>query len=82
MDEFRPSSFWDYSGAVMRHHVPFYRDLLGRIGAPVFAATLVGCILQEKSEPKHWVLMAAGFALIVASHRWEHHGPVAEPNKD
>ena len=73
MDELSRWNLSDYSGSVMRHHMPFYKDLLGRIGAPIFAATLVGCILQERSDWKHWVLLAIGLTLIVASHRWQHH---------
>ncbi len=73
MNELSRAYFSNYSGALMRHHMPFYKDLLGRIGAPIFAATLVGCILQERSDWKHWVLLAVGLTLIVASHRWQHH---------
>ena len=31
------------------YHKNFWMDFLGRIGAPIFAATLVGCLYRNKS---------------------------------
>jgi len=44
-----------------------------KIGAPVFAGTLVGCTLAGKVEPLHWVLLAVGMLLIFSSHRHAYH---------
>jgi len=51
----------------------FWADLAGRIGAPIFAATLVGCLLSDRFETTHGVLLAVGLALIAWSHRREYH---------
>ena len=49
-------------------HVGWWSDLAGRIGTPIFAATLVGCLLQEKIELLHIVLLVAGVVLIAIDH--------------
>ena len=49
-------------------HPRFWLDLTGRIGPPIFAATLVGCLLQERLEASHIALMGIGLVLIVVSH--------------
>jgi len=54
-------------------HVPFWKDMAHKIGAPVFAGTLVGCTLAGKVEPLHWVLLAVGMLLIFSSHRHAYH---------
>lgn len=56
-----------------RRHKSFWLDLLTKIGAPVFAATLVGCILRDEVRLVHIVLMAFSVALIYFGHRSEHH---------
>ncbi len=43
---------------------PLWRDLASRIGPPVFAATLVACLLQRTYDPLHIALLVTGLALI------------------
>ncbi|MHC5113119.1 MAG: hypothetical protein ACYTGP_01665 [Planctomycetota bacterium] len=57
-----------------RRHRAFWLDLLTKIGVPVFAATLVGCLLTGEFELVHAVLLATGLALIFLGHRVEYHG--------
>lgn len=49
----------------------FWVGTLAKIGPPIFAATLVGCLLKGQVQPIHGVLMAVGFALIYLGHRLE-----------
>ena len=53
-------------------HVNFWVDLAGRIGTPIFAATLVGCLLGE-FERTHGVLLAVGLVLIYVNHYFVYH---------
>ena len=55
-------------------HVSFWADFAGRIGTPIFAATLVASLLGEPMGPVHYVLLAVGLALIYMNHRWVYHG--------
>ena len=48
----------------------FWLDLSGKIGPPIVAATLVGCLLANKFELLHGVLMVGGILLIWLSH-WQ-----------
>lgn len=54
-------------------HRRFWCDLLGRIGAPILAATLVSCLLTEHVNVLHGVLMAVGTFLIYVDHRATFH---------
>ena len=54
-------------------HRHFLVDLLSKIGVPVFAATIVGCILSEKMEISHAILILVGLILTYLGHRLEHH---------
>jgi len=56
--------------------IPFWPDLVGRIGAPTFAASLVGCLLAWEMSLTHVVLIAFGLACIVFDHwyRFHHRG--------
>ena len=56
-----------------KHHVSFWADLAGRIGTPIFAATLVASLLGDQMQPVHYALLAVGLALIYLSHRWGYH---------
>lgn len=53
-------------------HIGFWWDFVGRVGAPIFAATLVACLLSEFSI-LHGVLMAGGLMMMGLSHWREHH---------
>ncbi len=53
-----------------RHdHTNFLVDLMGRLGPPTFAATLVGCLLEGKMIPSHLLLMGTGI-FFIAFHHW------------
>lgn len=52
----------------------FWWELLGRVGAPIFAATLVACLLGGRFDPLHGLLMAAGLGLMALDHWHHHHG--------
>lgn len=54
-------------------HTVFWWEFAGKVGAPLFAATLVGCLLAGEFSLSHACLMAAGLAMMGASHWWEHH---------
>jgi hypothetical protein len=56
-----------------RKHKGFWFDLLTKIGVPIFAATLVGCLLQGEVHLIHVVLLVTGLALVFVGHRLEHH---------
>ena len=58
----------------MRDHQKFWVDLLGKLGPPTFAATLVGCLLSGKLEGVHFVLLGLGVTMIWVSHWYAHHG--------
>lgn len=49
-------------------HERFWVELAGRMGPPVFAATLVGCLLEGRFSPTHGVLLAIGFGLVGLHH--------------
>lgn len=55
-------------------HKRFWLDFVGRVGAPVFAATLVACLLSERFEATHAVLMIVGIGLMALDHLVSFHG--------
>ena len=59
-------------------HRAFVVDMLAKIGVPVFAGTLVGCVLEDDVRVIHIVLLSVGAALMYLGHRLEYHG-AAEP---
>ncbi len=54
-------------------HPGFWLDFGGRVGPPIFAATLVACLLSGKFDPIHGVLMGVGILLIGLCHWNAHH---------
>jgi len=53
-----------------RHdHTNFLVDLLGRLGPPIFAATLLGCLLEDRLVPSHLIIMGIG-VIFIAFHHW------------
>ena len=54
-------------------HKAFWLDLLTKIGAPIFAGTLVACLVKEEARPVHFVLLGVGLGLVYLGHRIEHH---------
>ncbi len=55
-------------------HRAFPIDMLSKIGTPVFAATLVGCLLKDDVRVIHIILMSIGLGLMYLGHRLEYHG--------
>ena len=55
------------------HSVSFVSDVLGKLGAPIFSATLVGCLLRDEVSLMHGVLLAVGTALLAFGHWRDHH---------
>jgi hypothetical protein len=54
-------------------HVSFWWELIGRVDAPVFAGTLVACLLSRELTVMHGVLMATGLGMMALGHWGEHH---------
>ncbi len=57
----------------MTGHPSFVRELAGQLGPPMFAATLVACLLERAFDPLHIVLLIAGLSLMWAGHWGEYH---------
>jgi hypothetical protein len=51
----------------------FWWEFVGKVGAPIFAATLVACLLSEGFAPLHGVLMVAGLGMMGVCHWRSHH---------
>lgn len=51
-------------------HPSFFWEFAGRVGAPIFAATLVACLLSGHFTPLHGVLMGVGLAMMAVCHWW------------
>ena len=51
----------------------FWWEFVGRVGAPIFAATLVACLLSGEFDPLHGVLMAVGLGMMGVCHWRTHH---------
>jgi len=54
-------------------HTGFWWEFVGKVGAPIFAATLVACLLSARFEPLHGVLMGVGLAMMGVCHWRSHH---------
>ena len=54
-------------------HRSFWVELVGKLGAPIFAGTLVACLLQREFDPLHLVLLLTGSALLGLDHWLQHH---------
>ena len=54
-------------------HMNFWWEFAGKVGAPVFAATLVACLLSGKLSVLHGILIVSGLGLMGLSHWREHH---------
>ncbi len=57
----------------MSAHQPFWRGFATRIGPPVFAATLVACLLTREFNPLHIGLLAIGIGLMWVGKWSEYH---------
>lgn len=57
-----------------RHdHQNFWLELGGKVGPPIFSATLVGCLLSGEFELIHGILLGIGLALIGLQHWYTFH---------
>ena len=54
----------------------FWWELVGKVGAPIFAATLVGSLLSGELSPLHGILMATGLGMMGLCHWRTHHRAV------
>ncbi len=54
-------------------HTSFIWEFVGKVGAPIFAATLVACLLTDRVELIHIVLMIVGLTMMSLCHWREHH---------
>ena len=50
----------------------FFWDLVGALGAPILAGTLVACLLEQRLALLHVALMGGGLAFMVLGHWHEH----------
>ncbi len=48
-------------------------DLAGKLGPPIFAATLVACLLSQEFDVLHLLLLGVGLGLIGMHHRHADH---------
>ena len=58
----------------------FWWEFVGKVGAPIFAATLVACLLSGEVHLLHGVLMAAGLGMMGICHRRSHHRIRQQPD--
>ncbi len=54
-------------------HVSFWWEFVGKVGAPIFAATLVACLLSGELAVAHVILMATGLGMMGLGHWSDHH---------
>jgi len=54
-------------------HSGFWWEFVGKVGAPIFAATLVACLLSGEFDSLHGILMAAGLGMMGLCHWRTHH---------
>ena len=51
----------------------FFWEFVGQVGAPVFAATLVGWLLSGQFALLHAILMCLGLGMMTLCHWRTHH---------
>ena len=54
-------------------HVRFWWEFIGKLGAPIFAATLVASLLSGKLFLIHGILLMVGLGMMVLSHWHDFH---------
>jgi len=54
-------------------HINFWREFTAKVGAPIFAATLVASLLSNDLTLRHAVLMIVGLGMMGLSHFREFH---------
>ncbi len=55
------------------NHVSFWREFIGKVGAPMFTGTLVACLLSGHYAASHGILMGIGLGMMGLGHWSEHH---------
>ena len=51
----------------------FFWEFAGKVGAPIFAATLVACLLSGQFDLLRGALMASGLGMMGLCHWRSHH---------
>ena len=51
----------------------FFWEFVGKVGAPIFAATLVACLLSGEFDLLRGALMASGLGIMALCHWRSHH---------
>jgi hypothetical protein len=51
----------------------FWWEFVGKVGAPIFAATLVACLLSADLNLQHGLLLALGLGMMGVCHWRTHH---------
>ena len=51
----------------------FWWEFVGKVGAPIFAATLIAFLLADEWRPLHGVLIGTGLGMMVVCHWRNHH---------
>ena len=54
-------------------HRNFWWEFAGKVSAPIFAATLVACLLKGEYHLLHAILMLTGLAMMVLNHWQQYH---------
>jgi|GEM_PF-3348259 len=54
-------------------HINFWIEFAGKIGPPIFAATLVGCLLSFEIKLIHIVLLLTGLVFMGINHWFAFH---------
>jgi len=54
-------------------HINFWREFVGKVGAPIFAATIVAGLLAGEFTVLHGILVVTGLGMMVLSHAREYH---------
>ena len=54
-------------------HIRFWWEFVGKVGAPIFAATLVACLLSGKVYLMHYILLLTGLGMMILSHWHDYH---------
>jgi hypothetical protein len=57
----------------------FWWEFVGKVGAPIFAATLVASLLSGEFDPLHAVLMVIGLGMMGLCHWRTHHRAPGSP---
>ena len=49
-------------------HLNFWWGFIGKVGPPIFSATLVACLLSGEFDPLHGILMVTGLGMMGLCH--------------